>query len=544
MVLLPADFYLRTKCGVLLGSHDEENWIIRAVVPQYSSAILSLFHSYQLHFRCDNYNLMASSPQLKPSSLQSPYLEPTPPTSDKASLSDLGTPPSPSSAASPRVYRWSHSSNKVRFQDKLLEKTSAWQPFREIVPERYRTTRPATPTMDSLAEPNSVSEIPASKPRRSKHKWLFHSRKTADQGDSTNPAAKVPAVEGESIAPRHKLNTASIEGDFYKIEYGQLKGKPACMVIVDLRLAYQPDSTIENTKVEFRFGRNSTQCPASTDILQTTLSPTKSTISKVFYPDELIGEPDYIQTKKHSNIKPQLSGMGFHVGAGGGGTNTTTTKQLRWRVQGRTEEHNGIYDTFGWKVFPNTESENSVPRKVRLGMVAFHDLQPFWVETTVEGSLRSGGPFLKASITREKKWFDPPNTGDSIDNPLDVDLLEEQVNRYNMLVEGVAPTKTAHRPLVGQINLLDFGGVSSGTLGSGLTSSFLGPGTKDVLELASGNDGMASAHRTRTQQALQAAPDDRLEDDSSSIAGSVAQTVLSDAVSVDDGAFDVTDAAC
>ncbi|MCJ1418833.1 hypothetical protein MMC32_005184 [Xylographa parallela] len=236
--------------------------------------------------------------------------------------------------------------------------------------------------------------------------------------------------------------------------------------------------------------------------------------------------------------------MGFKVGAGGGGAHITTTQQLRWCVQGRTEEHNGIYDTFGWKVFENTQSENSVPRKVRLGMVAFHDLQPFWVETTVEGSLRKGGPFFKATSTREKRWFDPSKLGDRIDNSLDVDLLEDQVNRYNMLVEGVAPTKTANRPLVGQINLLDFGGMSSGGIGSGITSSFLDPGTRDVLQLASGNDGTASAGRMTTQEALRAAPEDGPEEDTSSIAGSVAESVVSNVASVDDGAFDATDVAC
>ncbi|MCJ1377497.1 hypothetical protein MMC17_000592 [Xylographa soralifera] len=479
---------------------------------------------------------MASSPHLKSLSFQPPHLEPTPPTSEKASLSDPETPPSPPSAASPKVFRWPHSSNKSRLQDKTSEKTSAWQAFREIIPERHRTTRSATPTTDSFTEQVFDSEIPASKPRRSKHKW--HSRKTADQGDSIKPAANVPAIEGESIAPRHKLDTASIEGDFYKIEYGQLKGKPACMIIVDLRLAYQRNSTIKGTKIEFQFGRHSTQPPASPDFLQTTLSPANSMISKVFYPDELTGEAKDILTKKHSNTKPEISALGCKVGAGGGGAHITMTKQFYWRVQGRTEEHNGIYDTFGWTVFENTQSENSVPRKVRLGMVAFHDLQPFWVETTVEGSLRKGVPFSKATITREKRWFAPSKLGDSIVNSLDVDMLEDQVNRYNMCIEGVAPTKTANRQLVGQINVLDFGGVSSGSKGSGITSSFLGPGTQDVL------DGTASAGRMRTQHALRAAPGDGPEEDASSIAGSVADSVVSTIASVDDGAFDATSAAC
>ena len=486
--------------------------------------------------------------------------------SDRGSLSDLEIckPQSPSPSAKPRRYHWSKSSTKPRPHTKCPEKRSAREIFHRIVPGHHTVTQAVTHIVNDPVGGISVSEViigqtlelPISRmpsPNASassrelhgvKSKWLPHIRKVSAKDTSVEPAPRVPALEGESIVSRHRIDTASIEGDFHRIEYGQFKGKPACLIIVDLRLAYQPSSTIKGMRIEFQFGKDSKEPMTSPTPTQTTTATYIPPISKNFYPDELVGETDYSKIKKHSNIKPEIGGMSFKVSTGGGGSHVTTTKQHRWRVQGRTEEHNGVYDTFGWRIFENTESENSVPRKVRLGMVAFHEHQPFWVETTVEGSLRKNNPFTRASATRGKKWFYPPSLDERDDNVLDAEDLEDQVSRYNMLIEGVALRTADRQHTVNQINLIDVGGMNGGGRGSGITGTRLGSGAHDLLELTTGDNTMADVRRTMTQRTLRNAPEDVPEEDAASIVTSAAASVASMALSGDDDGLDTIDAIC
>ena len=85
------------------------------------------------------------------------------------------------------------------------------------------------------------------------------------EGKPTGLIHKIQAIEGESVASRHNIGTASIDCEFYKIEHGQFKGKPACIIIIDVRLVYPPDNTIDSAKLDFQFAEDNEQNTSSED---------------------------------------------------------------------------------------------------------------------------------------------------------------------------------------------------------------------------------------------------------------------------------------
>ena len=162
----------------------------------------------------------------------------------------------------------------------------------------------------------------------------------------------------------------------------------------------------------------------------------------------------------HSNIKPEFAALSVHVGAGGGGRHTATTKQHCWHVQGTTDDHNGIYDTFAWKVFENSVPDDSVPRHIRLGMIAFHEYQPFWVDVTIRGSVR--GKLSPSKATREKRWFYPPISEEVGEHLLDEKMLENQVSKKNKTITDVALNTEMERPQHDRLRIRKINGISSG----------------------------------------------------------------------------------
>ena len=105
----------------------------------------------------------------------------------------------------------------------------------------------------------------------------------------SEPAYKIQAIEGESVASRRNIGTASIDSEFYKIEYGQFKERPASLIIVDVRLVYPPDNTIDRAKFEFQCATDSEHNICSVD--HGSAANTKAPNSKVFAPKLIEGQP-------------------------------------------------------------------------------------------------------------------------------------------------------------------------------------------------------------------------------------------------------------
>ena len=125
-------------------------------------------------------------------------------------------------------------------------------------PEMLASDKPE-PSTSPLLSPTADHHIhqshrPALKTKRN---WTFCSPKERVEDSPIEPAGRNPALYGESIASRHKFDTAYIECNFYKIEYGQFRGRPACLVIVDLRLVYQPRNTLKEMEIKFQFRKDS-----------------------------------------------------------------------------------------------------------------------------------------------------------------------------------------------------------------------------------------------------------------------------------------------
>jgi hypothetical protein len=92
------------------------------------------------------------------------------------------------------------------------------------------------------------------------------------------------------ITSRCRMGDASIEGEFASIEYGTYNKRPACRIMVDFRLVFQPTSTINWAQIQFRFGSDA--------------GTTSSLITKSFLPNELAGQ--YDTTQEIRAISPSI----------------------------------------------------------------------------------------------------------------------------------------------------------------------------------------------------------------------------------------------
>ena len=270
------------------------------------------------------------------------------------------------------------------------------------------------------------------------------------------PAPRIPAQVDNAIASRYYLRDASIEGDFSAIEYGLFNNRPACMIVADIRLVYQPSCTISSALVQFRFGHDDdiSHEPTkkhSTDHYSTPSSLTPNPhpqpiVTRAFFPQELAGGRETV--KETTNINPKLGitwpGLGS-ADISGYSHEQSQTGHRQWRVQGRTKEHDNVCDTFAWNVAENEVSiEDSVPRCFRVGMIAY--LPPptsdpsdrvenavaqrsFWLDITIEGTLR-GFHLSRFAPKTGRRYLDARNADDAT-KELSMDTLQSLVNSAN-----------------------------------------------------------------------------------------------------------------
>ena len=303
---------------------------------------------------------------------------------------------------------------------------------------------------------------------KSRKMSLAHTPQESLQRIST----EIAATEGESIAPRHMFDTAYIEGTFDRIEYGQFRSRPAVFICIDLILKYQPTNIIQATELKFQFGKDNTQRPSNSNPAQESAAPPAPLVSNFFAPDELQGVPASSHITKHSHVKPKFGALSVHAAIGGRGKQIAETEQHRWHVQGRVDEHDGgIRDTFSWSIFQNLKSNDSVPRRVRLGMIAFHEREPFYVDVSVDGSIRKGKR-SHPTPTRAKRFFYPPRMQREFgEYVLDDGQLQDYITRENDGIPDVAPNRAMERLRGGDqiqmmYNRMGSGGVGQDTAGA------------------------------------------------------------------------------
>ncbi len=362
-------------------------------------------------------------------------------------------------------------------QDVLSPSIAPLEGFDSHEPNGGKNPHSPKSSPQSPAALQADNDPPVTKPK-SKSKSKFK-RKTSSQ---KIPVKELAALEGEDIASRLKLGTASIDGQFQRIEYGQFKQRPACLITVDLRLIYQPESTINKVLIDFRFG------PLNEELDDKALHTDQSPISKVLAPVELEGMADRSKDTQHTKWEPEFSAFSVTGKVGGSGGHKTVNAKHRWRVQGQTEEHNDIYDTFRWRIMENTVSEDSVPRHVRLGMIVFHQHERFAVETTIVGGLRGsmrGKGGIPSKSIKEKRWFDPPSLDQVGEQRLHERMLQNHVDNYNLQIVNVESDRKLERQLT---TLIDFTAMNGNDEDGG--GMITGPAEQDLMSTLANDGGL------------------------------------------------------
>jgi hypothetical protein len=324
----------------------------------------------------------------------------------------------------PTVTNTRKSSAKKQSKSRPASETTELKSLLDIdIPSEASATVISTASSPTLAPPGPPASSSASK--RSSLTW---GRKPPATG------SRVPAQAGEMITSRCRMGDASIEGEFASIEYGTYNKRPACRIMVDFRLVFQPTSTINWAQVQFRFGSDA--------------GTTSSLITKSFFPDELTGQYDTTQEIRAISPNIGLGVAGCKASISGMSQQQAHVKRRQWRVQGTREEHSGVYDTFCWKVIENEFSEDSVPRHFRTGMVVY--LPPtsetdaehkadFWVDVSVEGTLR--GLRSRHKKVEERRWFEPTLEQRKSANTLDANVLVNMVREENRKIPDLVPAE-------------------------------------------------------------------------------------------------------
>ena len=344
----------------------------------------------------------------------------------------------------PRQSQWSKNVIKFKWDEEIKQEslTPEGSPEDGHAPKLaildMQLTRPSCVTTDHGRQGFTVL-------LKSMKKWPTRMPHESIQHLLTEPAIRIAATKGESIAPRHKFDTAYIEGTFDTIEYGQFRSRPAVFICIDMILKYQPTNIIQASELKFQFGRDNTQSPSSSNSALNPATPPTSLVSNFFAPDELQGVPASSHITKHSHFKPKFGAFSVHADLGASGKQIAETEQHRWHVQGRVDEHDeGILDTFSWSIFPNLKSNDSVPRRVRLGMIAFHERKPFYVDVSIDGSIRKGKR-SHPTPTREKRWFYPPRIERVAEYMLDEKAAQDYIWHENTGIPDVVPDRAMER---------------------------------------------------------------------------------------------------
>ena len=301
---------------------------------------------------------------------------------------------------------------------------------------------------------------------------LAQKRQESLEASHQHTSTEMAANEAELIAPRHRFDTAYIESIFDRIEYGQFRSRPAVFISIDVILKYQPTNIIQATELKFQFGKDNTQRPSDSNSGQESATTPAPLVSNFLAPDELQGLPASSHITKHSHVKPKFAALSVHAAIGGMGKQIAETEQHRWHVQGRVDERDsGIRDTFSWSIFENLKSNDSVPRHVRLGMIAFHERKPFYVDVSVDGSIRRGKR-THPTPTRERRWFYPPKVQREVgEYVLDEGRLQDYITRENNGIPDVAPNMAAERLRAGdQIQMMN-NKMRSGGVGQDITGA-------------------------------------------------------------------------
>lgn len=295
-----------------------------------------------------------------------------------------------------------------------------------------------------------------------------------DEKQKMSSKQKSDAIVEEAICPRHDMGSASIEGEFSNIQYGRLRDRPACLITVDFRLVHHIGHIIDGALMSFEFG--------SGDPTRKDTHSIKEVVSKAFAPLELEGVASHSRKTKKSIVKPNLKALSVQFEGGNIERGMVVDEATKWHVQGRREssQKNVPYNIISWEIFQNSMTTDSVPRKVRVGMIVFYEEDtPFWTKVKIKGGLRGVVARYKAP-THDTRWFHPPRQPRK-ETVLTQEMITTLVDQYNSTIPDVAALST----------IASLSSVASPTLGKDINitvgQQVPAEGSEGVLDEASEN---------------------------------------------------------
>lgn len=252
----------------------------------------------------------------------------------------------------------------------------------------------------------------------------------------TRPLIESRAREGTYAFDALSIGKARIEGAFSNIAYCSFKGKPACLVVIDLDFGYHEGCLFKDAQIRVNIGSES-QSDGS--------EKAEHDVQSVSSPKTVL---QFGPRDQYGDIKSSISHVsqefaGGHIGNEfikgpefKFGRRMTLVQESRWQIHGRGDRM-PRGQTYTWSVFCNKVARKDVtldktfPRKTSVWMVVEHENKRFHADIEVAGR-RCGDwrpRFWSGNDQRavNRKVFEPTSST----KILDIDKLSQIINQRN-----------------------------------------------------------------------------------------------------------------
>lgn len=247
--------------------------------------------------------------------------------------------------------------------------------------------------------------------------------------------AKLPIASDSRLVIKHRaregthafstvsIGEARIEGTFNKIAYCNFKGKPVCLIVMDLDFEYHEGCQFKDAQISLNI-----ESESQSDGIN---EKAEDGVESVSSPKTVLqfGPRDHFGAIKATNFHASQEFNGGHVGnqfATGPeikiGRRKTIVQECRWQIHGRADR-TPRGQTYTWSAYGNKAackdfaSDKTFPRKVSIWMIVEHENQRFHADIEVSGRRRGDRRPWFGSKQRaiDRKVFEPISSTKSLD---------------------------------------------------------------------------------------------------------------------------------
>ena len=214
------------------------------------------------------------------------------------------------------------------------------------------------------------------------------------------------AREGENAFSR-TFGSAHADGRFHRICFGLFKGKPACMICIDVSIHLESRREIKTLNMEMAFSSKQSEDDNITQLPDVRIFPS---ITTAWGPGELSGSATNVQRRTNINLQAALDVPPFDsISTASRKSERQWVEEKRWKLTGSVRRdansHDHGYRIAKWILRGEKSAQVTLPSRFRLGIIVEHGDAPFKFSFRHNGSLQDGTLGLIFGSGKERHTF-------------------------------------------------------------------------------------------------------------------------------------------